>query len=462
MRHDCGTGRRQTRRPVRWSAGLLLLAVAGCSGVLDVETPDIARPEQLTTPAGLAALRAGAYGDFSKAFGGDATPNDAQEGQILATGLFTDEFKKTGTDPQRIAYDARRPDPAGVGAKLGTFFANLHRARQAAEATAASYTASAAPNASEVVSEMMSLAGFVYVFLAEDFCSGVPVSTLSAAGDIEYGAPLTTEQLLQRAVERFDEAIAQAQTAAKPDLESLARVGKGRALLGLAKYSEAAAAVATVPSTFRFEIKHATTGRNTQNAVFYAINQLERWSVANQKGLNGVAYMDAFTAGDPRTPWVIAPDGVGFDRTAGPQYYQLLYPSLTAPIPLATGTEARLIQAEAALQAGDVGTFATIHTTLRASLNAASVGPVSTGGMSAAEQVDFHFRERALWLYATGHRLGDLRRLIRQYGRSESTVFPTGTYYRPQYPTFGTDVNFPVPFAETNNPNYAGCLNRDA
>ena len=438
-----------------------MVALAACGGVLDVETPDIARPEQLTSPAGLAAMRAGAYGDFSKAFGGDATPSDAQEGQILATGLFTDEFKKTGTDPQRIAYDARRTDPAGVGAKLSTFFANLQRARHSAEATAEAYTAAEATNANEVVSEMMSLAGFVYVFLAEDYCSGVPVSTLTAAGDITYGEPLTTQALLERAVERFDVAITQAQTAAKPNLEQLARVGKGRALLSLARFADAAAAVAPVPTTFRYEIRHATTSPVTQNAVFHAINQLERWSVANRKGINGVAYMDAFTGGDPRTPWVIAPDGLGFDRTAGPQYYQLRYTSLTAAIPLATGTEARLIEAEAALRAGNVGTFTSIHNQLRATLNTASVGPISAT-MTEAERVNLHFRERALWLYATGHRLGDLRRLVRQYGRAENTVFPTGNYYRPQYPTFGTDVNFPVPFAETNNPNFTGCLDRAA
>lgn len=441
---------------------VLALLVAACGGMLDVETPDIARPEDLTSPAGLAALRAGAFGDFSKAYGGDATPSDAQEGQILATGLFTDEFKKTGTDPQRIAYDARRNDPAGVGAKLGTFFANLHRARLAAEATANAYKAAAPSNASEVMSEMFSVAGFVYVFLGEDYCSGVPVSNLTASGDIEYGAPLTTQALFLLAVERFDSAIVRAQTAAKPNLEQLARVGKGRALVNLARFSDAAAAVTPVPTSFRYDIRHSTTSPRTQNAVFYAVNQLERWSVVNKKGINGIDYQDAYTQGDPRTPWVIAPDGLGFDRTAGTQYYQLLYPSLTAAIPLATGAEARLIEAEAALQAGDLPTFRTRHNALRASLNASSVGPISTDTMTAAKQVDFHFRERALWMYATGHRLGDMRRLIRQYGRTENTVFPTGTYYRPQYPTFGTDVNFPVPFAETNNPNFTGCLNRNA
>ena len=81
--------------------------------------------------------------------------------------------------------------------------------------------------------------------------------------------------------------------------------------------------------------------------------------------------------------------------------------------------------------------------------------------MSAAQRLDFHFRERAMWLFLTGHRLGDMRRLVRQYGRTQEQVFPSGPYYRPQYPTFGTDVNFPVAFAETNNTNFTGCLDRN-
>lgn len=38
------------------------------------------------------------------------------------------------------------------------------------------------------------------------------------------------------------------------------------------------------------------------------------------------------------------------------------------------------------------------------------------------------FCERAFWMFGTGHRLGDLRRLIRQYGRTAETIFPTGAY----------------------------------
>jgi hypothetical protein len=126
------------------------------------------------------------------------------------------------------------------------------------------------------------------------------------------------------------------------------------------------------------------------------------------------------------------------------------------------GIEARLIEAEAALKANDPTTFENIHTALRATLSAAAVGPISAAGMTVRQREDFHFRERALWLYATGHRLGDLWRLIRQYSRTQETVFPTGAYYRPVYPTYGNEVNLPVPTTELNNPNFTGCLDRNA
>ncbi len=80
--------------------------------------------------------------------------------------------------------------------------------------------------------------------------------------------------------------------------------------------------------------------------------------------------------------------------------------------------------------------------------------------MTQAQRVDFHFAERAFWLWGTGHRLGDLRRLVRQYGRDSESVFPTGAYFKGG--NYGTDVNFPIPLEEDNNPNSSGCLDRSA
>jgi starch-binding outer membrane protein, SusD/RagB family len=80
-----------------------------------------------------------------------------------------------------------------------------------------------------------------------------------------------------------------------------------------------------------------------------------------------------------------------------------------------------------------------------------------------AAQVNQLFRERAFWLFGRGTRTGDLRRLIRQYGRTEDSVFPTGDWHKGG--PYGDDVNVPVPQAEQNNPNVPQgqvCLNRAA
>jgi hypothetical protein len=53
-----------------------------------------------------------------------------------------------------------------------------------------------------------------------------------------------------------------------------------------------------------------------------------------------------------------------------------------------------------------------------------------------------------------------MRRLIRQYGRTEDTVFPTGV--TPYGTPYGTAVSLPIPFEEINNPNYSTCTDRGA
>ena len=70
------------------------------------------------------------------------------------------------------------------------------------------------------------------------------------------------------------------------------------------------------------------------------------------------------------------------------------------------------------------------------------------------------FRERAFWQFGRGQRIGNLRRLIRQYNRPQDQVFPTGQYFKSG--TYGTDVNLPVTDNEQTNPNFKGCIDRNA
>ena len=119
-------------------------------------------------------------------------------------------------------------------------------------------------------------------------------------------------------------------------------------------------------------------------------------------------------------------------------------------------------------ESGDVGGWLARLNALRATVP--GLVPLTDPGTTAARQ-DLHFSERAFWLFATGHRLGDLRRLIRQYDRDPESVFPSGIYFKND--VYGQDVNFPVGVLELNDALYAaayqegslnvrGCLDNEA
>jgi hypothetical protein len=145
------------------------------------------------------------------------------------------------------------------------------------------------------------------------------------------------------------------------------------------------------------------------------------------------------------------------------------------------GLDARLIEAEAALAAGDPAGMITILNTLRgATLQITAPSPTAGGTHpgwttpvmtalgdpgTARGREDLLFREMAFWQFGRGHRLGNLRRLIRDYGRlpdgSDAGGYPMGTHYKGG--VYGTDLNLPVTTDEQiGNPNFTACLDRKA
>lgn len=134
---------------------------------------------------------------------------------------------------------------------------------------------------------------------------------------------------------------------------------------------------------------------------------------------------------------------------------------------LASGVDARLIEAEARLQAQDIAGVTTILNALRAATQKLSpsyttaVLPALAAPATQAEAVTLFFREKALWQFSRGFRLNDLRRMVRQYGRTQDQVFPTGIFFKSGTP-YLSDVNFPVTTDEYNNPNFKGCTDRKA
>lgn len=452
-----------------FAAAFSLVPLAGCNDPLRVTDPDIVTPGQLTDPSKLPTLRAGVIGDFNLAYTGDgADGSGGVEGAIMYGGLLADEWINSETFPTRIEVDARTIHV--TNADLDTWFRTLSRSRRSAEDAAGRYAALAKSDPG--YPEMLSLAGYTYLFFAENFCNGVPISQVTPSGALAYGPPLTNAQLLDSAVARFDSALA---VSGDADMSNFASVGKGRALLDLGSFGAAATAVGGVPTSFAYFLDHSENTDRENNGVFRANIPDQRYSAADSEGINGFPFR---SVADPRTPIVLDVAGTGFDG-ATPLYDNLRYGSRAASITLATGVEARLIEAEAALRAGDTlaaGGFYTALNDPRANAGARSYFDATTAAgtppigvlsnlspasaTAAGGTVKLLFNERARWLWLTAHRLSDLRRLIRQYNRPADTVFPTGPYFKVQFTVYGTDVNFPIPIDEQNNPNFTQCTDR--
>lgn len=431
----------------RATAGALAATLlAGCE--LDVATPAIVDPDLLTDETALPTLLAGAKGDFAAAFSGDASAGD--EGIILAGGLRADEFLNRDTFEERRDIDlgTMRTD----NASLRDLFRNTQRARRAAEFAGRRY-AEFGPTQTGYA-EVLNLAGFATLLLGETFCPGIPFSDLDANQQVQPGAPLSREQVFQRALAKFDSALAVATSAgtgsAATTQLNLARLGRGRALIDLARFAEARTAVAAVPTSYVYGVEYSENTARQNNGVFYFNNVNRRWGVANAEGGTGYDYV---AAGDPRVPTQVTTRN-GLDGVPPRVVNQLKYPARSTTIPLATGTEARLIEAEAALQAGASATAVQLLDALRAG---ASLPALSTAGLTAPQLTDLLFRERAFWLFATGHRLGDMRRLLwAPYNRTYASVFPQGTYFKGGR-AYGDQPSLILPLEEENNPNFSGC-----
>jgi len=313
--------------------------------------------------------------------------------------------------------------------------------------------------------------------MAENYCGAVPISRETAPGVFEYGEALSTTELLERALAKADSALALALDAntvgsasAKSTQTRLARIVRARALLNLDRAAEAATNLgeAEVPTTFQYFFKHSEVTGRQNNGTWLTTASVARFGVANSEGANGLPFRSegdvANANNDPRVANARRSGaGLGFDG-ATPQWIQTKHGKRDSLAIIADGVEARLIQAEAALRGGNYPAALVILNDLRANAQLARLrgyvdanqqprllSPLAAAATPAAQQ-DQLFKERAYWLFLSSHRLGDLRRLVRQYGRGAESVFPTGQYHKPG--TYGTDVSSPIPQAEDNNPNF--------
>lgn len=450
-----------------------VMTLGACSGITDAKDPsNLVTADAANTQQGAVSLYQGALTQFSEAYGAssdDGSPSASYFSYTFANGLFSDEMRAASA---RSDYDSRiTTDQTEVGGNGP--YANLHKTRVTiarALVSLAQYSTVLPPS---YRGELHALEGYIRVMFAELYCSGVPFSYLDDAGNVVYGKPESSTQMYQDAIAQFDSAAAIATDSVR--IQQLAAIGKARALLDLGEYDSAATAAAGIPVTFVSNVKFSTA-HLVENAWYsISLSSAPGTSVADRKGGTGLNFA---SASDPRLPLQSKGSSLNYET------FSIVSNTLPVafahvadlPIPLATGIEGQLVAVEAALKRGDPSWLTMLNalrTSCPTSAGCATPAPAGTGGvaglpplddpMTDTGRVSLVFRERAFWMYGTGHRTGDLRRLIRQYGRNENAVFPMGTNGF-TYPTisFGTQMTIEPPQTERNNPNYHGCLSRDA
>lgn len=455
-------------------AAAALVALGACSTVqdqlLEPQNPDLIDPSAVSSPSAANALRVGALGAFKGATG-------ANESLWRWGGLLGDEWKSSDTFSQRNETDQRSIQTNN--ATWTTSYGTVQQSRGFLY-DAIQKMQQFNPQEKVQIGELYMSLAFIEMQMAEDICNGIPLG-LARNGVVDYSdpsyKPLTNQEVFAKALTHADSAVTLAvgDSASAVAVRNASLITKARILVDMGQWSQAAALVptATVPSTFQYV--QAFSVPTVDNGNWSFNNSQGRYTVSDStQVVNGQQNtiknaLPFVSANDPRVPTkagtAFTPVIKPFD-TSTPMFVQQIWAGRSDPIPVVSGIDARLIEAEGKLQAKDIAGMMAILNALRAS--PPSIGNFKPAAMPAlaapATQEDatsLFFREKAFWTFGRGQRLGDLRRLIRQYGRTQDNVFPTGNFHKGGV-QYLNDVNFPVPDADKTNPQFKGCIDRNA
>ena len=469
---------------VRLAVGVSTLAfiplLGACSNVtdnlLEAVDPDLITPDNANSAEGALALYNGALGRLKTNTGGSG----GEGSTWLFGGLLADEWSTSSTFVQNDETDQRSIQINN--STVNGMYRQLARGRTSAtEAIRA--LRQYRPTETTRIAEMYFVRAMSEVQLASDFCNGIPLSGIDSTGTIVYDVPRPVAYVFDAANASADSGLALIPATATGAQDLLVRrallVAKARALLGNGKITEAAALVpvSAVPTSFSYDITYATSSGDITlwaqpaSSRRYTVGDSLEGRGRNLLVKNAIPF---FSAQDARVPVRYTVSTNGKDTTISQDG---LIPSRTTSlwarsttVSAVNGLDARLIEAEGKLKAGDIAGMMTILNALRAAPpkigevqpTAAQLPPLATPATQKAAE-DLFFREKAFWEFGRGFRLGDMRRLIRQYGRTADQVFPVGEHYRGG--AYGTDVNLPVTQAEQNNPELGGapaCIDRNA
>jgi len=425
--------------------------------LLAVTDPDIINPSDVVSAAAAQAVANGTINTFRSITGGG-------ESTWMFGGLLADEWSTSSTFIQNDETDQRviKEDNGSITGQLR----NLYRVRTRANESIAALLV-AQPSLRALIAEMYLARGFAEMQLALDFCNGIPISNGNASPPVD-GPPLSTQQVFALAAASLDSAIlyANGTNAQSVLMNRSAKVVRARVALALNDFTTAGAMVTGLPTAFAYT--HTFSLTTSSNTLWGQGLSARRYSVGdslegNKRDILVANAIPFSSAKDPRLPVTIptsgainGQDGQTYTRTTG-MWIQL------TPVDVVNGIDARMVEAEVALKGGNATQWLAIHNALRAA--PPKLGEIQPAAMPALVdpgttegRISLHFREKAFWTFSRGQRLGDMRRLIKQYGRTELNTFPQGVHYKGG--SYFKDVNLPVVTQERTNPNFKGCTDR--
>ncbi len=404
---------------LRALAGILLIPLSvfvfGCSDLLEVELPTKVDAGVLNDPGLAPMLVNSALGDFECAF----------TNYVPATGLLAGEvrhstgwFAYTFWDHRRV-FPESDTSPCDVTIGYGVYRpmqTARFQAKQARELLD-EFPDDQVPDKQSLRATVLAYEGYALTMLGEGWCEMA----------IDQSAIMQPGEVLALAEARFLDAIADAQGSGNSDILNTARVGLARTLLNLGNASEAVQVAEQVPEGFVRHVTRGTADKRRWNLLHHD-NHSERYISVDP------SYADLTWQGAPDSRVEVVPGGTGHDGTD--ILSQLKFTDVSAPIPLASWTEAQLIIAEAEGGQVAVDIINTLH-------SRAGLPPFESSDPD--EILDHVLQERARELYLQGHRLNDMLR--------HDLPFKTGTAPHDGV-SYGETTCMPLPQVEIDgNPN---------
>jgi starch-binding outer membrane protein, SusD/RagB family len=435
---------RRTARALRAVVGLpLALLGAACDfgSILDVHVPGRVQEAALDDPALAATAVASVIADLECAW----------NNYVAAASLQSDEFIQASGNLNQRNWASRRitaDDPNMAQGSCRTPYGTytpLQTARFLAEDVYKrldGYPDAQVPNKTLLEATVRAYGGYALVALGEGFCDMA----------LDGGPLLTRQQVLQRAEERFTEAITLATQVSNQDILNMALVGRARVRLDLGNFTGALADAQRVPPAY---VKNATrdesdTRRYDALCEFITCAQGRNATVApNYRAVtwDGVP--------DPRIQ-VTTTRQLAFDNAQIHYYPVNKHTARSSPVVIASGREARLFVAEAAARSNDLATARRLINEMHTE---AKIPAYDAAGTATQRQVIAQvIEERRRELFTEGgHRLNDHLRFRGTewnvpFKGEAGSVHPNGVDDTGL--PYGSTTCFPLPTVErVGNPN---------